>query len=166
MRRIITLALFLSFCFAASASGNSLVVPPKKATEIMVPVGNTGKKISLMELSHMKVRDYEAMTGHRLKLVDKLGFKLVQRELKRTINPDGSFNQKKIDVLNKKLAQKPAGSGQSHHYLKLMIIFIILAVVLSIIGAFVPFMWILASLAWLGAVIFFILWLVNMSGAM
>ena len=37
------------------------------------------------------------------------------------------------------------------------------AIVLSLLGAAVPFLWILASLAWLAAVVFFIIWLVNMA---
>jgi hypothetical protein len=131
----------------------------------MIPLGKTGKQVSLAELSRMKVRDYEALSGHKLKLVDKLGFKLAQRELKRTINPDGSFNQKKLEALNKKMAAGPA-TEQSHHYLKLFILFLIISVVLGIIGLFVPFFWILSALAWIGTVIFFILWLISLSGAM
>jgi hypothetical protein len=166
MRRLITLTLFISFSFAVFASENTIVVPKKKATEIMVPVGNTGKFVSLMELSHMKVRDYESLSAHRLTLVDKLGFKLAQRQLRRVINADGSLNQKRVAILNGKLAHPPAASEKSRHYFRLFIIFLVVAVGLGIIGLFVPFFWILSSLAWLGTVIFFILWLISLSGAM
>src|SRR5438309_11009667 len=98
MRRVITLMAFLSFCVARFASENSLVVPPKKASAILVPVGKTGKQVSLVELSHMKVREYEAMSGQKLNLASKLGFKLAQRQLKRAINPDGSFKQKRLEA--------------------------------------------------------------------
>ena len=160
MPKIITLALFVFFVCNSFASENSIILPKKKASEILIAVGKSGQKVSLTDLTHMKAKDYEAMTGKKLNLVDKIGLKLSQRELKKTINPDGTLNQKKMEMLNRKMARM---SEQGHHYLHLFILFLALAVGLAIIGIFVPFVWILSALAWLGAVIFFILWLVNMA---
>src|SRR5256885_10216165 len=134
MRRIITLTLALSLLVTSFASENSLILPQKKATEIMIPVGKKGQKISLMDLSQIKVKDYEALSGKKFNLLDKIRFKIAQRELKKDINPDGTFNSKRLELLNKKLAPKPAASEKSHHYLKLMLIFIIVAIVLAIIA--------------------------------
>ncbi len=40
-----------------------------------------------------------------------------------------------------------------------------IAVILYILGYFIPFIWIISYLAWLAAVVFLILWLVKMLGA-
>ena len=51
---------------------------------------------------------------------------------------------------------------------KLLILWIALAgaaIVFSIIGAYVPFVWIFATLAWIASVVFFILWLVAIANS-
>ncbi|NCU05964.1 MAG: hypothetical protein GXC73_18515 [Chitinophagaceae bacterium] len=47
--------------------------------------------------------------------------------------------------------------------LRLWILFAIIAIVLGIIGWFVPFVWALSGLAWLASVIFFVLWLIALA---
>jgi hypothetical protein len=64
-----------------------------------------------------------------------------------------------------RVTKKMAGD-KTHQYLRLWIILLLLAIVLGILAWVVPFFWILASLAGLGALIFFILWLLSMSGTM
>ncbi|MDX2283804.1 MAG: hypothetical protein NW241_06560 [Bacteroidia bacterium] len=70
---------------------------------------------------------------------------------------------KKMDKLEQKASKKPM---ELDRYLKLAIIFFIAAVIFSVVSVFVPFIWILSSLAGLAATIFFILWLVELVGAM
>ena len=51
---------------------------------------------------------------------------------------------------------------------KLLILWIALAgaaIVFSIIGAYVPFVWIFATLAWIASVVFFVLWLVAIANS-
>ncbi len=168
MKRILTLSLALSFLVASFAAGTSTIVVPKKsstpnANEILVPIGKNGQKVSLMDLSNMKTKDFETLTGKKLNLTNKLALKIMQKKLKNSIDANGNINSK---MLNKATVKTKKADDGSKHYLKLCLIFVALAVIFAILGWVVPFIWILSYLAWLGAVIFFILWLVNKAGAM
>jgi hypothetical protein len=99
-KAIILFALIAFFSATYSATSSNFVVPaknPVKASEVYLPVGKNGQLISLMELSQIRVKDLENLTGKKMKLIDKINFKIGQRELKKSINSDGSFNKKKID---------------------------------------------------------------------
>jgi len=107
MKQLLTLLIALAV-FTTSFAGASTVILPKKnpklnANEVFIPVGKNGEKISLLDLSQMKVKDLEAVTGRKMKLVDKIGFKIAQKQLRSSINADGSINNKNLD----RLASKP-----------------------------------------------------------
>jgi hypothetical protein len=166
MKKFLFSLIALSFVVVSFASGTSVVPPSKKptgikASEMMIPLGKNGSKVSLQELSQMKLKDYQLLTGKKMKLMDKISFKLMQKEIKHSINADGYFVSKKLESLKSKKA-----TDKTHNYLRLWIIFLIAAIVLAVIGAFVPFIWIFATLASIGALVFFVLWLVNLSGGM
>ena len=85
MKKIITLSLALTLLVVNSfAAGTATIVLPKKspslnANTILVPVGKNGEKISLMDLSVMKAKDYETLTGKKMNLSNKLAFTLIQK---------------------------------------------------------------------------------------
>lgn len=85
--------------------------PPLKASEIYFPLGKSGQLISLQNLSVIKIRDFETMTGKKMKLFDKLNFKIGQRALKKSINYDGTFSEKKVEKYFNKMAE---GGGGFH----------------------------------------------------
>jgi Flp pilus assembly protein TadB len=154
-------ALFFASVFMVQAfAAVNVELPVRKASEIYLPVGTTGKTVSLQALATMSPKEYQSLTGQHLKLSDKVALKLTQKELRKVINPDGTVNVKKLESLNKKM-QKAAADNKKN--LRLALIFLGAAIVLSIIGSFVPFLWILASLAYLASVVYFIIWLVNMA---
>ena len=103
-----SLLLVLAVAFIATSFANTTVEAPvlKKlnANEIMIPVGKTGQKISLMELSTIKRHDLEIMTGKKMNLFERLAFKKTQKRLKRGINEDGVITDKKINKLHKAYA--------------------------------------------------------------
>lgn len=113
MKKILFLFVALTTVASSFAVGN-LVVPPveKKpkvlASEVFIPIGKGGQKISLLELSELKVKELENLTGEKMKLADKVGFKIAQNKLRNSINPDGSFNNRKMD---KMAAKAIDGSG-------------------------------------------------------
>ena len=113
MKKILFLFVALATVASSYAVGN-LVVPPveKKpkvlASEVFIPIGKEGKKISLLELSELNVKELESLTGKQMKLADKVGFKIAQKKLRNSINPDGSFDNRKID---KMAAKAVDGSG-------------------------------------------------------
>jgi hypothetical protein len=101
--------LFVAFSFAATGfatSGFSFL--PKKASEVYLPIGSTGQKISLLDLSKIDVRSFETLSGRHLNFFDRLGFKLAQKKLRKSINADGTIDNKK---LNKFLDQGDHSTG-------------------------------------------------------
>lgn len=167
MKRIFTLAVALSLVVTSFSAGTTAIVLPKKspapnANQIFIAAGKNGEKVSLMDLSSMKVKDYESLTGKKMNLTNKLAFKIIQRKLRNNIDANGNINTKMLAKAT--LKAKKATSDKTHKYLMLWLILLGAAIVLGIIGWAVPFFWILSSLAGLGALIFFILWLLSMSG--
>ena len=116
MKRIVGLFLALSVLTTSFAAGTSSVLPSSKkpakiyAADVMVPMGKSGQQVSLLDLSHMKVREVEALTGKKMKLADKVGFKVAQRQLANSINDDGSIDSKQLS----KMAKKAEGGGGFH----------------------------------------------------
>lgn len=160
MKKIVAL-LFASVIMVHSFAAVNVELPARKAADVMIPIGKTGKSVSLLDLATMSPKDYQSLTGQHLKFGERIAFKLSQKELKTTINTDGTVNMKKMEALAKK-AQK-ADSSDNKKNLRLALIFAAAAIVLSILGAVSGIFWILASIAWLVAVVFFIIWLVNMA---
>jgi hypothetical protein len=104
------LLLFVAFVVVSGSFASfNLVEPQKKATEIFVPIGKSGLQISLMDLSPVKVKEFESLSGKKMKFTDKIGFKIAQRELRNSINNDGTFNSKKLNKLANKMADGNGG---------------------------------------------------------
>jgi hypothetical protein len=111
MKKFLGLLIALSL-FATSFAKTNIVAPKKpaklNASQVLIPIGKNGETISLLDLSRMKVKELEAMTGAKMKLADKLGFSIAQKQLRNSINSDGTINNKK---LSKIAAKADAGSG-------------------------------------------------------
>lgn len=107
--------LFIAaFCMLASSfasvSPEKGKFPPLKAAEIFIPVGKTGTKISLLDLSRISVTELEQLTGNKMKMADRLGFKVAQKKLRDNIDKDGIINSKKME----KFFNKRAGETGFH----------------------------------------------------
>lgn len=83
---------------------------PVRASEVYIPLAN-GKQISMQELAVIKPADFAKLTGKKMNVVDRVGFKLAQKKLRSSINPDGTFNSKKLEKNFKKMAD----GGSSFH---------------------------------------------------
>lgn len=95
--------------------------PPLKASEIYFPLGKSGQLISLQDLSVIKIREFETLTGKKMKLFDKIGFKLSQNKLKNSINNDGTFSKKKIEKYFSKMADGTSGFHSGGFFLGLIV---------------------------------------------
>jgi len=145
--------------FVSSAYCNAALDPATKvrlrAEEVFLPVGSTGHLISLIDLSRISVKDFEALSGKKMKFLDKVNFKLGQRELKRSINPDGTFNKRSIE----KSLTRPEGPGGGFSLVGLL-----LGLFLSLIGVLIAYVIAGAdkrsrvTWAWIGAAISFVIW--------
>jgi hypothetical protein len=106
MKKLI--GLFVLFCFTLSSFGSAgLKTPPLLAADVLIPLGNTGKTISLLELSEIKVKDFQALSGKKMNIWNRLMFKRAQKELRAGINEDGTINNQKV----KSLVKKAEGEG-------------------------------------------------------
>jgi hypothetical protein len=117
MKKISTFLFAFLFAFVSFASSD-LIAPSTKpakpklnAADVMLPLGTSGDQISLLDLSRMSVKDVERYTGTKMKLADKVGFKIAQKQLRNSINPDGTINDKKLE----KAAAKRAADGSGFH---------------------------------------------------
>ncbi|MFL5742425.1 MAG: hypothetical protein ACJ75B_19535 [Flavisolibacter sp.] len=166
MKKFLFSLIALSFVVVSFASGTIVVPPSKKpagikASEMMIPLGKNGAKISIQDLSRMKLKDYQLITGKKMKLMDKISFKLMQKEIRHSINADGYFVNKKMDSLKFK-----NDTSKAHNYFRTWIILLIAAAVLLVLGLVVPFIGIIGLISLVGAAVFFVLWLVAVSGGM
>jgi hypothetical protein len=69
---------------------------PMNATEVMIPIGKSGQKISLMEFSKLKPDEYEKMANVKLKFFDRIAYKMAMKKLRKSIDKDGTINNKKV----------------------------------------------------------------------
>jgi hypothetical protein len=128
MKRLTTLLaafLLVASSFAAAivvpATGSAATVVPAvvapaatpaplvKASDIRIPLNNTGKFISLQELADMKVADYEKLSGKKMNWIHRMEFKLAQRKLRHSINEDGTINNRKLAEMAGKRADGETG---------------------------------------------------------
>jgi hypothetical protein len=83
---------FIATSFAFTTIPSSL---PKTANEIYLPIGKD-MRISLQDLSQIKVKDYEKITGKHLNFFQKITFKEGQKKLRNSISDDGTITNKKL----------------------------------------------------------------------
>lgn len=101
MRKALPLFLSIALFTVSHATSISEVKPVLNANQIFLPVGKTGKQISMMELSRISLKDFEKLTDRKMKFFDRLAFKTGQRKLQKNISADGTF-KKKFDKALKK----------------------------------------------------------------
>jgi hypothetical protein len=159
MKKVIILFAVIGIFSSVNSTTNSIpssaAKPPLKADEVYLPVGKTGHLISLMDLSRISVKDFETLSGEKMKFSEKVQFKLSQRQLKKSINEDGTFSRKSIE---KYLTKPPVGGGGVFSLGGLL-----LGLFLSLIGVLIAYLigkdnksrirW-----AWIGAIISLIVW--------
>ena len=161
MKKLIIILGFVgsysSISSAATLISPSVIRPSINADEVYLPVGLTGRFISLMDLSRISVKDFETLSGRRMNFFEKLNFKFGQRQLKKEINNDGTFSKKSIE----RYLAHPTGPGGGFSALGLALGFF-----LSLIGVLIAYVIAGAdkrsrvTWAWIGAAISAIIWLV------
>lgn len=113
MKKLILLFSSFSFVICSLAAftlpSNEIKKPPVKASEVYIPIGKNGEKISVFDLSRIKIKELQQLTGKKMSFFDKLGFKAAQKQLRNNINYDGTFNSRKIEKFMKK--KMAAGEG-------------------------------------------------------
>jgi hypothetical protein len=86
-------------CIKISFAASEISTPSPKpvyAADIKVPIGKTGLTISLLDLSEINVNELQQLTGEKMSVANKLMFKKAQKQLRASINEDGTVNNKKL----------------------------------------------------------------------
>ena len=128
--------------------------PSIKATDVYVPVGKNGQLISLMDLSGISVKEFESLSGKKMKFREKVNFKMKQRVLKNNINYDGTFSKKKVEkYFNKAALFGLFNLGGFALGLFLSLIGVLIAYLITTGDKKGRIRW-----AWIGAIVGFIIW--------
>lgn len=130
MKKILTLLTALAV-FVSSFASAVVEVPTRKASELLIPVGKNGEKISVLDLSRIKVKDYETISGRNMSFAQKLSFKMGQRELRKNIAPDGTINNKKLSKTFDKMASGDFNIGGFALGLLLGLLGVLIAYIIS-----------------------------------
>jgi hypothetical protein len=148
--------LVVLFAFTAVQAFTSVTPTGPLATDVMVPVGKTGKFISLADLATISPKSFVELSGTKMNFAQKAVFKLSQKQLKKSINADGTINSKKLN----KFLKKAEGGG--FHFGGFALGFFL--GLLGVLLAYVAFNDDLKSQrtkwAWIGLGAFFVLWLI------
>ena len=134
MKKVIIFFALIGIFSSVNSTTNlipSSVATRLKANEVYLPVGKTGHLISLMDLSRISVKDFETLSGKKMKFYEKMNFKLGQHQLKKSINEDGTFNKKSIE---KYLTRPIAGGGG------FSLVGLLLGLFLSLIGVLIAYL--------------------------
>jgi pheromone shutdown protein TraB len=162
MKKVILYLVLAVLCTTSYSFSKPTSIPeshfPINSREVYIPVGNTGQLISLMDLSQISVKDFEKLSDKKMKFADKVKFKLGQRELRKKINEDGTFNSKQIEnYLN---ASQKKGILMNISWAGLA-----LGLFLNIIGVLIAYLITskegnrsMIKWAWIGAIISAIVW--------
>jgi hypothetical protein len=130
MKKMLT--LFMALAVIVSSFAATIVEPPvKKASDLMIPIGKNGEKISVLDLSRIKVKDYETISGKDLNFAQTASFKMAQRELRKSIAADGTINNKKLSKTFDKMATGDFNIGGFALGLLLGLIGVLIAYIIS-----------------------------------
>ena len=147
MRKIII--VLLAVVFSVSSYAGIIYVPSNASDNAKAGVETTIEKVkatnmdAFLALTPAKIQE---MTGKKMTFGQKIALKMAQKKLSKQLKKGKSIDTK-----------------DERQMLRLWIIFALAAIVLAIIGWFVPFVWFLSGLAWLASLIFFILWLIALA---
>lgn len=105
---LFTVVLLISAPQFAAVSPEKTKSGGPKASELFLPIGSTGNKISLQDLSEISRKDFEQLSGHKMRGGQKIAFKLAQKKLRGMIDENGI-------VKNKTLKKAAAADGNGFH---------------------------------------------------
>ncbi len=108
MKKILLLTGILFFLNNAHAN-IPVDGPGVNANEVLIPLGESGISISLLELSQIHTRELELLLGKKMKFIEKLGFHSFQKHLRKMITADGTIKEKIF--INKFMKKKEGHNG-------------------------------------------------------
>jgi hypothetical protein len=80
----------------ASVSTAPAPAPSLSADNLMVPLFNSGKSVSLSDFMHMNASKYKTLTGERMSFKERIELKLFQHRFKNAFAKDGTIDLQKF----------------------------------------------------------------------
>jgi hypothetical protein len=108
MKKFLLLFIATAIFFVSFGNRITEIKPVLNANNIFIPVGKTGKSVSLMELSTISVKEFQILINRKMKFFDRLAFKAGQKKLQKNISADGTL-KKKFDKNFKKYFSGESG---------------------------------------------------------
>jgi hypothetical protein len=91
-------------CAGASLVTSPIATPaPLRAADVRISVGGLGQTVDLKALSTMKTADYERLSGRKMNLFQRMEFRIAQKKLRRSINSDGTIDEKQASMLAREM---------------------------------------------------------------
>lgn len=87
--------------FSALPKANSLEMPPMHSSQVDIYLKGTKQPINLHKLASIKRKEFESLTGNKMNFFERLGFKVLQRKLNRSIDKNGYLTDKNVKRLFK-----------------------------------------------------------------
>ena len=107
MRKVIT--LLVALIIVGGSYATTIIIEPKlNAAELFLPIGKTGKQISLLEFSKISVKDFQVLSERKMNFFERITFNKLQKKINKSINQDGKIENKKLD----KFLKEHYGSGE------------------------------------------------------
>jgi hypothetical protein len=162
MKKLISILVFFVLIAQVRANHYTKIKPSLKASEMFVPVGNSGKMISLQELAVIKVNDLETLTGQKMTIAEKLMLKGAQKQLRNHIHKDGTLDKSFTKTLRAK--QKSESKDGSIFGVGFNLLGLALGLFLSLIGVLIAYLLnsedkgSLITWAWIGCAISLVVW--------
>ena len=94
MKKILILLFAFSLCLSIRAS--VIIHEDPSAAEIMVPLFNSGKTISLFEFMKLTPSRYKELTGEKMNLKQRISLVFFKHHFRNSISKDGSINLQKF----------------------------------------------------------------------
>lgn len=121
MKKLLTL-LILSLVFSTSFSATMSKPESSSITEFAIPIGESGKKISLLDLSNMKIKEFEMVSGTELSLKQKIAFKIAQKKLRNAIKSNATLDEVQLQEL---VTGKAAETGDKSQVVALILCIVV-----------------------------------------
>ena len=109
MKKILLIATSIAIFLPSFAIKTNFKPAKLRADEVMFPVNKKGDMLSLADLSVIKVKDYEQLSGQHLNFAQSLAFKAAQNKLRNSIDKDGTINNKRFQKLFKRIGDGNTG---------------------------------------------------------
>lgn len=95
MKKVFTLLAAIALFATSFASSGFNLSSAKRASEVYLTI-NKNTQISLKDLSEIKIKDYEKLSGKHLNFFERMTFKAGQKKLRNSFAADGTITNKKL----------------------------------------------------------------------